>query len=430
MGMNAALPFRSPCSVRAKARYFGLACLQVHYALMWYNTSVSTLCIKYRIFPTHSQERFLSETLEVCRGIYNSLLNTRKFEYEVNARSLSLHDQINAITGYKKDFPELTSIHSQVLQNVATRVDLAFKAFFRRVKENESKAGETPGFPRMKGEGYDSFCYPGTGFSISTDSVRLSKIGVVKAVIHRTVEGTVKTCTVKCQGQKWFACFTIETQPVPLPENDNAIGIDVGLEKFAALSDGAYIQNPRFFRKDEQALIKAQRKTERYKKRSQERTKAKKVLSRVHERIRNRRHNFIHQESKKIVNEFGTIVVEQLNVKNMCKSPAPKPDAENEGKYLPNGASRKAGLNKSILDAAWSMFRSALCYKAESANRRFLEINPAYTSQDCHFCGYRAKKKLSDRWHLCPKCGASLDRDRNAAINILSLGIQRLGANP
>ncbi len=377
------------------------------------------------MYPSHSQERSLGETLEVCRGIYNSLLNTRKFEYEVNAKSLSLHDQINAITGYKKGFPELTSIHSQVLQNVATRVDLAFKAFFRRVK-----AGETPGFPRMKGDGYDSFCYPGTGFAINTESVRLSKIGVVKAVIHRTVQGNVKTCTVKRQGQKWFACFTIETETVPLPENDKAIGIDVGIEKFAALSDGRYIDNPRFFRRDEKALAKAQRKTEKYKQRSQERTRAKQVISRVHEQIRNRRHNFVHQESRKVVNEFGTIVVEQLNVKNMSKAPAPKPDPENAGRFLPNGASRKAGLNKSILDAAWSMFRSAVAYKAENAGRKFLEVNPAYTSQECHSCGYRAKKKLSDRWHLCPKCGASLDRDMNAAINILAVGLKTHVSKP
>jgi putative transposase len=400
---------------------------------------VSMICTKYRIFPTHSQQSFLSETLAICRGVYNSLLNTRKFEYEVNSKSLSLHDQINAITGYKKDFPELTTVHSQVLQNVAVRVDLAFQAFFRRVKRSDKKIERTPavgrlhpvrnGFPRMKGEGYDSFCYPGTGFAINEASVRLSKIGVVKAIIHRKVEGTVKTCTVKRQGKKWFACLAVETQAAPLPENSRAIGIDVGIEKFAALSDGTYIQNPRFFRKDEKALAKAQRKTERYKKRSQERTKAKKVVSRIHERIKNRRHNFVHQESRKIVSEFGIIVVEDLNVKNMSKSPAPKQDVET-GEFLPNGARAKAGLNKSILEAAWSMFRSALAYKAESASRKYLEINPAYTSQDCHSCGYRAKKKLSDRWHLCPKCGASLDRDRNAAINILALGVQRLGANP
>lgn len=320
---------------------------------------MATICIKYRNYPTYSQEHFLCDTLDVCRGIYNSLLNTRKFEYEVSKKSLSLYDQINAITGYKKEFLELTSVHSQVLQNVATRVDLAFKAFFRRVK-----AGDTPGFPRMKGDGYDSFCYPDTGFAINSKSVRLSKVGVVKAVIHRKIEGTIKTCTIKRQGQKCFATFAIEAEAMPLPKNDKAVGIDVGPEKFATLSNNTYIQNPRFFRKEEKDLTKAQRKTEKYKKQSQERTKAKKVASRIHERIRNRRHNFIHQESRKIVNEFGTIVVEQLNVKNMSKAPAPKQDADT-GEYLPNGASQKAGLNKSILDAAWSMFRSALAYKAD-----------------------------------------------------------------
>ena len=380
--------------------------------------TVNTICLKYRIYPTKKQEKVLEETLETCRLVYNSLLNTRKYEYEVNQKSLSCFSQQKDIATYKKGNLELKSVHSQVLQNVAVRIDLAFQAFFSRVKR-----GDTPGFPRFKSDGYDSFTYPQGGYKINDRAIELSKIGTVKAKIHRKLDGSVKTCTVRRQNGKWFATFSVEITVVDLPESGKAIGIDVGIEKFAALSNNTYIQNPRFFRKNEKALAKAQRKTEKYKKRSPERTKAKKVVSRVHERIRNCRHNFIHQESRKIVNEFGVIVVEKLNVKTMSKSPAPKPDPKHEGQFLSNGASQKAGLNKSILDASWSMFRSALCYKAENAGRKFLEVNPAYTSQDCHSCGYRAKKKLSDRWHLCPKCGVSLDRDMNAAINILSLAI-------
>ena len=184
-----------------------------------------------------------------------------------------------------------------------------------------------------------------------------------------------------------------------LPASSESIGIDVGLNQFAALSDGSFVANPRFFRRDEKALAKAGRRQAKTTKRSRARRKANKVLSRIHERIRNRRHDFVHQTARRLVNQYGLIAVEKLNVKNML------------GNHC---------LAKSISDASWSMFRSVLSSKAESASRIVAEIDPTFTSQDCHQCGHRAKKKLSERWHLCPMCGASLDRDTNAAINILA----------
>ncbi len=232
----------------------------------------------------------------------------------------------------------------------------------------------------------------------------------------------MKTCTIRRQAGKWFACFACEAEPEVLPESDESIGIDVGLNQFAALSqanaslcgDGTFVANPRFFRKDEKALAKAQQKNERFKTKSRPVSKVlnrrgkrkhqatrksiKRAVARIHERIRNRRHDFVHQFSRRLVNPFGLIAVEKLNVKNMLGSHC---------------------LAKSISDASWSMFRSVLMMKAERAARRVVEVDPAYTSQDCHQCGNRAKKKLSERWHLCPICGASLDRDTNAAINIL-----------
>jgi putative transposase len=207
------------------------------------------------------------------------------------------------------------------------------------------------------------------------------------------------------------------------------VGIDVGLEKFASLSNGEFIPNPRFYRREEKALAKAQRKLEKQKKGSVARKKAKKVVSRVHERIRNKRHNFIHQESRKIVNRFGLIAVEKLEVKNMSRRPKIKKDEET-GEYLPNGATRKAGLNKSILDAGWSQFRFALSYKAESAGRKLVEVNPAFTSQDCSGCGVRVIKELTERVHSCSNCGIVMDRDMNAACNILALGLQSVGESP
>jgi putative transposase len=385
------------------------------------------LTIKYRLQPTAAQETALRGMLATAREVYNSLVNWRKYAYEVQGKSPNYCEQANALPLWKKAHPHLCDVNAQVLQEVAKRVDRAFLAFFRRVNE-----GDTPGYPRFKGKGqYDSLTYPQGGakgcFNVGTDAIRLSKVGMVKAVVHRPLPGTAKTCTVCLQAGKWFACVVCEVEAEPLPQSTEAIGIDVGLNVFAALSNGEFIANPRFFRKEEKALQKAQRKADKFKharnkEQKAKRRKAYKVVSRIHERIRNRRHDFVHQLSRKLVNRFGLIAVEKLNVKNMSKSPAPKQDAET-GEYLSNGASAKAGLNKSILDAAWSMFRFCLAYKAESAGRKNTEVNPAYTSQDCSQCGYRVPKTLSERVHVCPCCGLVLDRDVNAARNILQIAV-------
>jgi putative transposase len=372
-----------------------------------YNNYVSIICNKFRLYPSKAQETALNETLAVCRLVYNSLVHERTALHEQGLKSPTYYTQAPAITRWKKVHPELKTVHSQVLQNVAIRVELAFQAFFRHVK-----AGETPGYPRLKGEGqYDSITYPGSGFKIGEASVWLSLFGKpvqVKAKIHRPVIGKVKTCTVRRYGSKWFVCFSVEQPDDFMPPCSQTIGLDAGLNSFMALSNGEFVDNPRFFRKDEKALAKAGRRQAKTAKRSKERRKANKVLSRVHERIRNRRHDFVHQTARKIVNRYGVIAVEKLNVKGMVQNHC---------------------LAKSISDASWSMFRTVLTQKAESAGRdangtalrEVIAVNPAYTSQGCHACGYRAKKALKERWHFCPNCSASLDRDTNAAINILNL---------
>jgi putative transposase len=329
------------------------------------------------------------------------MLADRQDTYEFSGKGLTYYAQARKLQIFRGTWTKLQSVHSQVLQNVAVRVDLAFKAFFRRVK-----AGENPGYPRLKGrDWYDSFTYPQSGWSVSENKIKLSKIGSVKIKLHRPITGIVKTCTIRRQNNKWFVCFVCEVEPAILPLTSKSIGIDVGLEKFAALSDGVFIDNPRFFRKEEKALAKSQRKLFKQPKGSKERCRAKKVISRVHERIRNRRHNFVHQLSRKLVNENDVLIVEKLNTKNMLLNRC---------------------LAKSISDASWTQFRSVLTNKAESAGRILLSVNPAYTSQDCSACGFRAKKPLKERWHFCPNCGLSLDRDTNAAINILRLGLQSL----
>jgi len=367
---------------------------------------VNRLSVKYRIFPSQPQERLLNETLAVCRLVYNSMVHERTVCYQVQGKSPSMRDQQKEMTQWKKSHEELTTVHSQVLQNVAVRVELAFQAFFRRVKAGEGKTERTPGYPRLKGKGqYDSITYPQEGYKVSQSTITLSKIGQVKVKIHRACPGTIKTCTVRKDGEKWYVCLSCEYEPVPLPPCDDSVGIDVGLKTFAALSNGEFIENPRFFRKEETALAKAQRRFDKVKDKhgSKERKQTKKVVRRVHERIKNRRHNFVHQQSRKLVNRFGVIAVEKLNVKGMVQNHC---------------------LAKSISDASWTQFRNSLTMKAESAGRLVVAVNPAYTSQDCSACGYRAKKRLSERWHHCPMCGLVLDRDTNAAVNINALGQQ------
>ena len=368
-------------------------------------------CLKIRLYPDRAQERELEQTLETCRFVYNSLVNDRKFKYDTAKVSVGRYTQQAYLPEWKQSHPELKAVYSQVLQDVAHRVHLAFDAFFDRVKN-----GDTPGFPRLKGEGqYDSITFTqNDSFRVGDSTIRLPKIGQVKAKLHRKPWGELKTCTVRRINGKWFACLCQEIEAEHLPPSEEAIGIDVGLKTFAALSNGEFLENPRFFRKDEKALAKAQRKLSKQKRGSCERKKARKVVSRIHERIRNRRHDFCHQNARRIVNRFGVIAVEKLSIKNML------------GNHC---------LAKSIADASWSQFRSILTSKAESAGREIFAVNPAYTSQDCSGCGYRpdgqegrTKKKLSDRWHLCPLCGLSVDRDTNAAVNILALGQQSLAA--
>lgn len=357
---------------------------------------------KYRLYPTKKQTTKMLQTLDECRWLYNHFLEQRKITYEEKQESLNYHKQAASIVGMKHTREAFNNIHSQVLQNVAIRIDLAFKAFFRRVK-----AGEKPGYPRFKSQDrYDSFTYPQSGFEITDRGIKLSKIGTVKTKLHRETAGKIKTCNIrKAITGKWYVTLSCEVEADVLPISTSATGIDVGLETFATLSLGEKIDNPRFFRKSEKDLAKVQRRLSKAIKGTPERKKKRKAVAKVHEKISNRRNNFCHQESRKIVNQYGTICIEDLSINKMVHNHC---------------------LSKSIHDAAWNQFTQYLSYKAECAGRKLIRVNPAYTSQTCNRCGHRESKKLSDRIHRCKCCGFEICRDHNAALNILALGMQSL----
>jgi putative transposase len=361
---------------------------------------------QFRLNPTKKQARALELHLELCRWLYNELLSQRKVAYEELEISLTKYQQLMFLPELKLEKPELDQIHSQVLQNVVDRLDKSFQGFFRRCK-----SGEKPGFPRFRGmHRYDSFCYPQTGFEIIGSELKLSKIGHIRMKMHRPIKGQIKTCTIRrTPSGTWNVSISCEVESKPLPINERSVGIDVGISTFAVFSDGKEIPNPRFFKKDQNALAKAQNRLSKTEKGTKVRRKRGKVVAKIHERIRNRRRDFCHQESRKIIDQYQYICVEDLNIRKMI-----------EGSFLA----------KSITDASWKQFQQFLTYKAEEAGRKLGLVNPAYTTQTCHQCKNIEAKKLSAREHRCEKCGYKATRDFNAAQNILALGLDGLGAIP
>jgi len=380
---------------------------------------------KYRIYPSTAQETQLNQQLELCRWVYNKTLETRKNAFEQDDVSLSYYDTKKMLPVWKEEKPALKRVHSMVLQDVTMRVDLAFQAFFRRVKAGE----EEPGYPRFKGyDRYDSMCYPqyGNGVKLVAGThwaqLNLSKLGSVKVKLHRALMGTPKTvCIRRSSTGKWFATFACAPSGYPpksiLPAEPKCIGIDVGTAPFATLSDGEKVKNPRFFTQEANELAKAQRRLEKVTKGTLapkgSPTKRKKVVSRIHERIANKRSDFAHKLSRQWVNTYGVIVLEDLNIVGMM-----------EEHTVVFGYK----LNKSIADVAWHQLAQFTVYKAADAGRLCLQVDPRNTSKRCSRCSALVPKTLADRVHKCPHCGLVLDRDHNAAINILALGLQRINA--
>jgi putative transposase len=351
---------------------------------------------KYKLKPTPEQERELEEVLWRCRTRYNTALEQRITAYRRCGVTLTCYQQQAELPDLKAAFPEYAAIHSQVLQDVLTRLDKTYQAFFRRVK-----TGHTPGFPRFRGrDRYHSFTYKqyDNGARLDNGFLVLSKIGRVAVHWSRPLEGTPKTVTISREADGWYAilsCAEVPAQPLPLTGKET--GIDVGLKVFLITADGESVENPRLHRRGEKKLAKAQRRVSKRKKGSHRRRKAVGNLQRAHQTVKRQRADFQHKTALKLLRDYDTIYLEDLRVANMA---------------------RNRHLAKSISDAGWAQFRSILEAKAAYAGRRVVAVPPAYTSQDCSGCGERVPKSLSVRTHVCTSCGLVMDRDENAARNI------------
>ncbi len=360
---------------------------------------------KFRIYPTKAQVKTLEMTLDLCRELYNAALQERRDAWRLERKSVSYFEQQNQLPVIRKIREDVKTVNAQVLQDVLRRIDKIYQNYFKRVTQDK-KIGN----PRFKGKNrYNSFTYPSPNYSaffFSDNKLHLSKIGKIKIKVHREIAGTIKTCTIiRNSTGKWFASISVECEKEVLEPINRNIGLDVGLTHFATLSNGEIVSNPRFFKTDEKALANAQRKLSREKKGSKERNKRRKVVARIYERIKNRRNNFAHQFSRNLVNNFDKIFFEDLNIKGMMKNHC---------------------LAKAIGDAAWNQTIAFTKYKAENAGRLCALVNPRNTSQNCSGCGVKVEKSLSERVHNCTNCKLVMDRDLNAAKNILTLGLQSL----
>lgn len=373
---------------------------------------------KYRLYPDKATEQKLYWTLTRCRELYNAALSERRDAWTYAGKRITYYAQQNDLPEIKAEIRlEYQDIAAHVLQDVLRRLDRTFQAFFRRCAN-----GENPGYPRFQGRNrYDSFTYPdGAGWKFDGKTLHLTKIGQATVRLHRPLEGKIKTVTIKREVDEWYVTFSCEVdEPEKLPVSYEDVGIDLGVSHLATLSNGEMIEHPRYYRKAQKVLEQRQQALARKKRGSHRREKARKQVAKAHRKIAQQRRDFHHKAAKKLVDRYQVLVFEDIQIGNLTRRPKPKQDEH--GNYLPNGASRKGGLNKSMLDAGWGSFVSICTVKAAWAGRTIIKVDPSFTSQVCSHCGQVRKKELSERWHSCD-CGAELDRDVNAAINILERG--------
>jgi putative transposase len=374
-----------------------------------------TAC-QYRLRLTSHQVTQMSEWLNLLRRQYNYRLAERFNWHEqnrcdVNSCPLVCHlpelkdqpdfySQKRDLVNSKRLFPDYQTIHSQVLQNCVERV----KRTFDRWLKGDCN-GKKSGKPRFKGVGrYRSFTFAQVKPDcINGKFIKLPSFGNMKLILHRPLpEGfKIKTATISCKVDGWYVILSLEDSSVPelilsLPTVDNTIGIDMGLKSFLLTDEGEEVAIPQPYRKAEKHLKQLQRSLSRAKKGSVRRRKAAKRVAKAHLKVANQRKDFHYKTAKKLLNQRKNVGHEDLNIQGIARS----------------------RMAKSTHDAGWGQFLQILSIKAERAGLMTIAVNPNGTTQDCSNCGQKVPKMLQDRWHVCPDCGCSLDRDQNAAINI------------
>jgi len=354
---------------------------------------------KFRIYPSKAQEKQMLHHLWLSKQLWNELLEHCKRTYN----DFGYFPTKNTLQLMVKDY----GMFSQTQQEVAHRLhNSLMRVFMMR------KTGMNCGFPRFKSfDGIKSIYYPQNNVGFRLDNkLAVNPFGEIKIKKHREIKGNIKTMALKREPSgKWFVIFTANEQKEPIKANfGEAVGIDLGLINFAALSNSEIIANPRHIRKYEDALALLQRELSKKKKRSKNRRKAQIKVARAYEKLANTRRDFLHKLSSKMVSAYSLIALEKLASQEMAEQ----------------------NFGKSINDAGWNMFASMIAYKAESAGCKAVFVNPKDTTKECSNCGTKTEKALSERTHICPSCGLSVDRDINAARVILKRAtVGMMGSN-
>jgi putative transposase len=360
---------------------------------------------RYRLYPTKSQKRLLEATVETCRRWYNACLQERKSAWDERHENIGKYAQLRKVKDHRREDAFAAQLHSHILQVTTCDLDRAFHAFFRR-----HRAGEKPGYPRFRSrDRFDSFGLKeyGNGFRLDGRRLKVTGIGRIAVRWHRPVKGEIKTLRIRRQAGSWYASFSCDVQPEFLPSTSAEVGIDVGIASLLSMSDGEHIENPAWYRSEQAHLRILQRRVARRKLGGANRRKAVRAVQYHHVHVANRRMDFLKKLVYELVSRHDRIAIEDLQIPNMVRNPH---------------------LAKSILDAGWGYFRQHLSFKAAWAGKTVVAVAPAYTSRTCSGCGAVLEAPtLADRWVRCD-CGLSMDRDENAARNVLALGRSAWGA--
>ena len=354
---------------------------------------------KFRAYPSKEQKNILNRQMLLCKELYNHLLEKAKEHFQDTGKTFSKYDMIKWVTKFKKEHPEYNEVYSQVLQNVPDRLSKAYKNFFRRVKEKRTGKKQKVGFPRFK-KFVSSLTYPQSGFKIEKKRIELSKVGKINFVNHRNIEGGIKTFSIKkTKSQEWYVTIVVEQEDIiPFSNGKERVGMDLGINKYAVLSDGSILQNKHISKSERNALKRLQKTISRRQKGSHKRQKAILKFAKKHEHIARQREDHLHKLSYNLVNSYSFIAYEELKVAKMMKN---------------------HHLARSIGEESWGNLTQMLQYKAESAGCVAVGVNPKNTSKTCSACGNVQEMSLKERTYNCGKCGMSKDRDLNASINIL-----------